>query len=275
MRPRRPILRYHGGKWILAKWIISYFPPHRIYVEPFGGGASVLMQKKRSYSEVYNDRDGEIVNVFQVLRDQEKAKRLIDLLYLTPFARDEFFLSYEPTEDPVEQARRTIFRSFAGFGSAAVTGHITGFRSNSNRSGTVPSIDWANYPLHLREIIDRLRGVTIENKEAIELIKQHDTDKTLFYLDPPYPISTRMKGAHYSKLYRYEMNDEDHRTLASVIKNIRGMAIISGYPCDLYDKELYSDWMRVEKNAFADGASKRTEVLWISKRAESNLNLLW
>jgi len=110
--PTRPVLRYHGGKWRLASWIISHFPPHRVYVEPFGGAASVLLRKPRSYAEVYNDMDGEIVNVFRVLRDPARARELERVLRLTPFAREEFELSYIRDEDPIEQARRTIVRAF-------------------------------------------------------------------------------------------------------------------------------------------------------------------
>src|ERR1019366_6851067 len=101
--PRRPIVRYHGGKWMLAPWIISHFPPHQIYVEPFGGGGSVLLRKSRCFAEIYNDLDGEIVNVFRVARDH--GPELLRRMELTPFSRVEFFDSYEPTEDPIEQAR--------------------------------------------------------------------------------------------------------------------------------------------------------------------------
>ena len=85
-----PEKRYHGGKWRLAPWIIEHFPPHRVYVEPFGGAASVLLRKPRSYAEVYNDRWSDVVNVFRVLRDPVRAAALKRLIALTPFARDEF-----------------------------------------------------------------------------------------------------------------------------------------------------------------------------------------
>src|SRR5574337_272680 len=92
--PKRPLLRYHGGKWKLAPWILRHLPPHRVYVEPFGGGASVLLQKPRSYAEVYNDLDGEVVNLFIMAR--ERGEELAQAIELTPFAREEFELSYRP-----------------------------------------------------------------------------------------------------------------------------------------------------------------------------------
>jgi len=252
----RPIVRYHGGKWLLAPWIISHFPRHRAYVEPFGGGASVLLRKPRSYAEVYNDLDGEIVNLFRVVRDH--GLELVEALELTPFARDEFVTSYEPCADPVEQARRTVTRSFMGFGSNAHN-RKTGFRANSNRSGTTPARDWRNYPDALVTSIDRLRGVVIENRDAIAVMAAHDGPETLHYVDPPYVASTRDAGSDY----RHEMTDDDHRRLAYFLRTVEGMVVVSGYPSDLYD-ELFADWRRVDRVALADGASKRTEVLWFS-----------
>lgn len=268
----RPALRYHGGKYLLAPWIISHFPRHRVYVEPYGGAMSVLLQKARSYAEVYNERDDEIVNVFRVLRDPEQSIWLRRALRLTPFSRTEFEESYLPHTEPVERARRTIVRSFMGFGSAAASANATGFRSNSHRSGTTPAHDWRNYAEALPALTRRLDGVVIENRDARQVMIQHDSAETLHYVDPPYPFSTRSQGNIYNrKGYRFEMTDDDHRDLAETLRAIEGMVVLSGYPCDLYDEELYPDWRRVARVAFADGARERTEVLWLSPSASARL----
>jgi DNA adenine methylase len=171
-KPTRPVLRYHGGKWMLADWIISHFPKHRIYVEPYGGAGSVLLQKSRCYAEVYNDLDAEIVNVFRVMRDSEQANLLRSQLELTPFSRIEYRLSFQVCDDPIEQARRSIMRSMMGFGSNALCREVkSGFRANSNRRGTTPARDWVNYPSLVDSFVERLRGVVIENKRAAEIIK--------------------------------------------------------------------------------------------------------
>jgi DNA adenine methylase len=258
---------------MLAPWIISHFPAHRTYVEPFGGAGSVLLQKPRSYSEVYNDLDGEIVNLFRVVRDNGAA--LVEKLKLTPFARQEFSISYESCENPLEQARRTVVRSFMGFGSASASGAKTGFRGNSSRSGTTPAHDWAHYPQVLREIIERLRGVVIENREAALIMEQHDSAETLHYVDPPYVISTRKIGNPYCKKgYRHEMTDEQHEQLAELLHGLQGMVIVSGYRCELYDR-LYSTWRIHERIAHADGARRRVEVVWISPNTPVVNHELW
>lgn len=259
--PTRPVLRYHGGKWMLAPWIISNFPKHRIYVEPFGGAASVLMQKPRCYAEAYNDLSGEVVNLFRVLRDNGAALR--DALRLTPFGRDEYRAAFERTEDPLESARRLVVRSFQGFGSNSIRREVrSGFRNNANRSGTTPAHDWVNFPDCMDAMIARLQGVIIENKNALDLMQQLDGPETLHYCDPPYPHGTRMESCA-TKGYDHEMMDDDHRAMAAVLNQLKGMVIVSGYACSLYDDELFAGWRRVERKALADGARERTEVLWM------------
>ncbi|MFL1849080.1 DNA adenine methylase, partial [Pseudomonas aeruginosa] len=236
---RRPILRYHGGKWKLAPWIIQHLAPHHTYVEPFGGAASVLLRKARSYAEIYNDLDGDVVNLFRVARDH--GEQLRQALALTPFAREEFEASYAETSDPLERARRMVIRSLQGFGTAAASGERTGFRSTSTRSGTGPALDWRNYPDTLTAITERLQGVVIENRDALALMEYHDRPNTLHYVDPPYVHSTRSTKVRHNatgKSYRYELDDNQHKELAAFLKRLRGMVVLSGYPCPLYD-ELY------------------------------------
>lgn len=261
LKPTRPALRWHGGKWLLAPWIIQHLPPHRVYVEPFGGAASVLIRKPRSYAEVYNDLDGEVVNLFRVVRDPATSAKLIAAVSLTPFARDEQVAAYEASHDPVERARRLIVRSFMGFGSNG-THRATGFRANSNRSGTTPSRDWANYPEGLRAVVERFGGVVIENRDAREVMAAHDCTEALHYVDPPYLAETRDRGSDYA----HEMSDAEHAELLDFLRGLKGKVVLSGYPNALYDKAL-TGWHRIERAALADGARARTEVLWLNADA--------
>lgn len=262
----RPVLRYHGGKWKLASWIIEHFPAHRVYVEPFGGGGSVLMRKPRSYAEVYNDKWPVVVDVFRCVRNPETAAELERRLRLTPFARDEFVCSYiVEGDDLVERARKAIVRSFMGFGSASTNGaHPTGFRGSSNRSGTTPAHDWQHWPAHIAAFTERMQGVVIENLDFAELLERHDSAETLIYADPPYTHDTR-NMARGNSAYAHDFNTEDHERLAAVLHGCAGMVIVSGYPNPLYDR-LFAGWEIRECHAFADGAKPRREVLWLNER---------
>lgn len=258
--PSRPVLRWFGGKWMLAPWIIGHFPEHRVYVEPFGGAGSVLLRKERAYAEVWNDLDGEVVNLFQVLRSDD-AERLVDLVRLTPFAQDEFHAAYALSDDPVERARRLIVRSFMGFGSNGCNRQSTGFRANSNRSGTTPAHDWAGYPDALKLVMERFAGVVISSADATAVIAKHDTPQTLHYIDPPYIHDTRSKPHAHG--YAHEMTDTDHAALLDKLQQVEGMVVLSGYPHPLYEAAL-KGWKRIERAALADGARPRTEVLWLN-----------
>ncbi len=274
-QPRRPAVRWHGGKWRLAPWIIEHFPPHLAYVEPFGGGASVLLRKPVSYSEVYNDLDDDVVGLFRVLQEPMQAARLRALLDLTPYARRELEMAYEPTVDPVERARRLVIRGAMGFGSNAHVsidrGHkTTGFRVTAHRArNTTPATDWANYPAALDAVVARFRGVVVEHRDAAEVMVQHDAPETLFYLDPPYQHELRSLGNRYDlqlRFYRHEMDTAAHAALLAFVLTLRGMVLISGYPSPLYNEGL-PGWRRVETAARIDGGGHRTEALWINPAA--------
>lgn len=273
---RRPVVRYHGGKFRLAQWVMEYFPPHRIYTEVFGGAAGVLIQKPRAYSEVYNDLDGDLVNLFQVLRDREMLERLIHQLVMTPYARAEFDLAWTPAIEPVERARRLIVRAMMGFGSAGATKGTTGFRIDTKREYETAQHTWAMYPDNLRAVGHRLAGVLIENRPAISVLQAHDTPETLHYVDPPYLHNTRVRirGKSSERGYRHEMDDADHIALIEEIKGLQGMVVLSGYPNALYD-ELLNGWETRTTEARASGnrgTVKRLECLWLNPACISALN---
>jgi DNA adenine methylase len=261
---RRPVMLYHGSKFRLAPWIISNLPDHKNYVEPFGGGGAVLLRKHPSYHEVYNDLNEEVVNVFRVLRNSEKSEQLKRKIELTPFSRTEFDQSYEPDGNDVERARRTIVRSFMGWGSKAI-GHRTGFRASCRESRSTEVDAWNNYPEKIMKFAERFKQVLIESKDALEVIKEQYGPDTLLYLDPPYVMETRNSRHQYQEEYTHD----DHRELHELLESIEGMAVISGYRCDLYD-DLYDDWERKDKKSRTQANGCSIESIWLNPAAQEN-----
>jgi len=270
---KSPALRYHGGKFRLAGWVLQHLPPHALYVEPFCGAAGVLLQKPRSFAEVYNDLDGDVVNFFRVLQDPALRARLIELCTLTPYARTEFELAWEPHTDPVERARRLAVRAHMGFGSAGATKGATGFRIDSRRKyGTAHHL-WTEYPDTLAAVGQRFAGVLIENRPAIEVMRQHDGIDTVHYVDPPYMHDTRVRGRGKLRYYRHEMSDEQHAELLDALLELEGMVLLSGYPSAFYDTRL-KGWARYETKSRISagrGTALRTECLWVNPAAQGEV----
>jgi DNA adenine methylase len=264
MQVTSPALRYHGGKFRLAPWLMQFFPPHRVYTEAFGGAAGVLLQKARSHGEVYNDLDGDVVNFFRVIRDPRTRAELERLVRETPFAREEFEQAWEPTDDSLERARRLCIRAQMGFGTAGATKGTTGLRTDLKRRFTTAQQDWASYPAAIRAAGARFAGVLIENRPAVDVLLQHDSPETLHYVDPPYVFETRVmrKGVGY----RHELSDEDHVELLATLCDLQGMVVLSGYASELYEATL-AGWRRFETSSrisAARGTVLRTEVVWLN-----------
>lgn len=262
-----PPVRYPGGKWRLASWIIKQFPPHIAYVEPFAGGANVLFSKQPSTIEIINDLNDEVINFFEVLRNQPEFLML--QLTLTPFSRKELEKAYEPTSDPVEKARRYYIRTRQGFGmGASSTFRDTGwrFQANNNR-GTSLIREWNNLD-SLWGAAMRLKQVQVEKDDALAVIQRFDRPTTLFYVDPPYLKSTRSGR----ELYSHEMSDDQHIALADVLHSVEGMVLLSGYASPMY-ADLYSAWRMISKTTKTNGNGAATECLWISPKADALHNL--
>lgn len=270
----RPALRYHGGKFRLAPWILQFFPPHRAYVEPYAGAASVLLLKARAPAECLNDRDDRIVAFFRVLRDPEKSAELQRRCRLTPYARAELEWAFAPGVDEIDVAHRLVVRSFMGHGSdSACRTTRTGFRSLLTQGRALPSVEWSTWPDSIEAFRDRLTGVLLESGDALPVIRRMDGAGTLIYCDPPYVHSTRSALASNSSTtngYRHEMTDADHEALAAVLHQAAGMVVISGYPSELYES-LYRGWERHQRSHVADRARMRTEVVWLNPACSETL----
>lgn len=264
-RPARPALRMFGGKWDLAPWVISHFPPHRHYVEPCFGGGSVLLQKPMVTVETANDLNGRVTNYFTQLRDNSAA--LIRALDLTPWSQDEYRLSKSIASDPVEDARRFHILCWMSINGGPVP---TGFRTvNSIDSrGSSPATDLLNHDLWT--VARRLKNIQITNVKAEVLLKRYrKAADVLIYLDPPYLPDERTQKKGYGK---YEVGTDFHIDTAEMLRALPGMVVISGKPCELY-AQLYEDhgWLRVDKEARANSGATKIESLWLSPNTQQAL----
>ena len=261
----KPPFTYFGGKLSLAERIIPLLPAHEHYVEPFFGSGAVLLAKPPARAETVNDLSGDLVNFWQVLRD--RPDDLERACALTPHARAEHQLAYEPAGDPLERARRTWVRLTQG--RAGQLYQRTGWRFRLKPDGS-PSM-----PAYLAAYVSRLHpaarcmsGVSIECRPALEVIAAYGQHKgCLIYADPPYLDSVRSHDKH-GNVYVHEMRTEtDHRELADALLEARAAVGLSGYHSPLYD-ELYAGWHQREISVFngnGTGDRSRTEVLWSNR----------
>jgi len=262
---KRIAFGWYGGKFSHLDWLLPLLPECHHYCEPFAGSAAVLLNRRPSPVETYNDIDGEVVNFFRVLRDQKN--KLIEAIGLTPFSREEFYVAVtEPAigQSDLERARRFFVRARQARTGLAQTASLGRWANckNTSRAGMSGVVSrWLGSVDALPEIAERLLRVQIENRPAIEVISLYDEADTLFYCDPPYPHESRGDA----KAYGFEMTDEDHVFLGSVLRAIRGKAAISGYRCDLMDT-LYSKWRRFDAPAKNCHSIKkmRQEALWMN-----------
>lgn len=261
-RPTRPALRYPGGKWRLAPWIISHFPAHHTYCEPYMGAASVFIQKAPAPFEILNDLDGRLVNFFHVLRTQPDA--LLHQIRLTPWSRMEFNYCKIPHREPLEDARRFFVTCWQTFGR-----RMEGWRFERDYTLTTrnPALDMIEVD-HLFAIANRFKNAQLECRPALTVIQEMDSPTTLQYLDPPYIQSTRVGRA-----YIHEMTNRQHAELAECLQALQGFAVLSGYPSRLY-RDLYehNGWTRFDTSARTNRGSVRLESIWISPRTVAALN---
>ena len=263
---------WYGGKFSHLDWLLPLLPECFHYCEPFAGSAAVLLNRKPSPVETYNDLDGEVVNFFRVLRTEKD--KLVEAIGLTPFSREEFALACEldPSQSPFEKARRFYVRARqvrTGLAQTASIGRWANCKQTSRAGMSGVISRWLGAVEDLPLIAERLLRVQIENRPAIDVIRLYDSPKTLFYCDPPYIHGTRGDESAYG----YEMTDDQHRELAQVLNAVKGMVAISNYPCEFMDS-LYPapTWKKILSGQKTIHSTKgtRVEAVWINYDLPSN-----
>lgn len=267
-----------GGKSYLASRIVSLFPKHLHYCEPFFGGGAVLLARDpdderlwidghKGVSEVVNDISARLTRFWRVLQSDIDFARFLRIVEAMPMSRTEWDAHHDADmldhDDEVvdavsffvdcRQSRSGMMKDFTS---------ITRSRTRRQMNGNVS--EWLGAVDGLPEVHARLRRVLIENMDAIKLIEREDTPNTLYYIDPPYLHETRST----KDLYDHEMSESDHVRLLDVLRRVEGKVMLSGYPSELY-RETLADWRSVAfnlPNNLAGGKSKarETEMLWMN-----------
>jgi len=270
---------YYGGKNNpkTLNWLLARLPMQNAYLEPFGGSAAILLNRPRAVIETFNDINQDVINFFRQLRDN--GPELIRRLQLTPYSREEYEKAqkvlYGPIEgrvsDLVEWARLYYVEARQSFTAKTKSGWSY---CRSIESRAAKSYSWAAGIEQLPDILERFRGVQIENDNALKIIRRYDTEDCIIYEDPPYLISTRTQPEGYN----YEVNTLFHRTLAKLNRELKAKVAVSGYESDLY-RELYEEkgWWRFDaadtslSSSNREGGATRSmhESLWCNYDAES------
>lgn len=274
-RRRRIVFGWYGGKYSHLDWLLPLLPKCHHYCEPFAGSAAVLLNRDPSPVETYNDIDGDVVNFFRVLRDRHEE--LIRAIALTPFSREEYHRAIYHKLDgisDVERARRFYIRARqtrTGLAQTASLGRWANCK-NTSRAGMSGVVSrWLGGVEALENIAQRLIRVQIENRPALDVIRLYDSPATLFYCDPPYLHATRGDA----KAYGFEMNENQHREFAEVVRKCRGKVAVSGYDHpmmeDLFPPSQWHKTQGLDKTIHSTKGT-RQEVLWTNYDPKNQKN---
>jgi DNA adenine methylase len=250
-------ITYYGGKQQLTEIIVRLIPPHRLYCEPFIGGAAIFFAKPASKVEIINDINSEIVNLYEVIqRDfpalqseihislhSRKLHRHAEVIYKNP---DMF--------DKIKRAWAVWTLANMSFGS--MLDGTFGYDLN----GTVSQRLANKRNAFTEQIAIRLQNVQIECCDALRIIRSRDTPDTFFYLDPPYPDTDQ---GHYDGY-----SSDDFHALLETISKIQGKFLLSSFRHKLlaeYKEQYHWSQFEILMNksitAQTGHTSKKIEVL--------------
>ena len=262
----KAVMKYPGSKWSIAEWIINFFPGHHSYLEPFFGSGAVLFNKPRSYIETVNDIDGQVINLFEWIR--KDPERLAHEIYWMPYARQVYEDAFAGMpDDSLGKAVNFYIRLNMGHGFRT-NGEKVGWKNDvQGRERAYASQDWRSLPEKIMQAAERLRGVQIENRPAVEVVQRFNYPNVLVYADPPYVLSTR-----HGKQYRHELDDRGQNELLDALEAHKGPVLLSGYDNALYNDRL-KGWHREETVCYLQACSRKREILWMNFEPAVQMNL--
>lgn len=247
------LVRWYGGKGNMVAKLLPLIPKSRVYVEPYGGAASILLNRPVAPVEVYNDLDGRLTNLMRVLQSRDQFRDLLHRLKHAPYSRAEFVraIDMQDADDPVDRAWAFFVQLNQGF--SGVTTNVT--KGNWSRTFADRACSaWRSRIAALRHQRERVMRVQIDQAPALDVIRYWDSADTTFYIDPPYVSEARVSGSRL--VYRHEADDNHHRELVEVISNCSGRVVLSGYDSPIYAPLDDLGWRR-ESFAVTCSASGR------------------
>lgn len=267
-KPNTGTFSYPGGKTTIAPWIVDHFANHDIYVEPFGGAASVFMYKERSGTEVYNDLNEHCVTFFQAIK--ERPNELREWIRTTPYSRklfnewSEAFKSGNVPSDSVEHAGRFWFIQTASFGGKLPEeGGSFSVAKQPCKDAQYTATKWKRKAEQVEYLAERFRHVQIELQDYRKVVDRYDSDEALFYFDPPYVDV----GDDY-----YHGEGFDHSEFGDVLECVSGKWVVSYDELPEWADKYHMvsrkrDWSMDEKRE--SGGSERLVMNYDPKRAPS------
>lgn len=262
-------MTYAGSKYDSLKFIMDKIPYRKVFVDVFGGGGTVTLNRKPSKLDVFNDRHSGITAFYKCIQNREKLDRLIEILEHLPHSREmhsTFMKEWGDEEDDVMRAAKFYYVVQVSFGGLCRTyGRAVDPKSASQVQKARSNIKHFDY------IHQRFKDVQIENLDWRMMFKDYDSADTVFYLDPPYV------GCN---IYDFRMSNAEHEEMCHRAFECEGFVALSGYENKIYDKfkwdEIYEFdlFNKVAAQAFQEtnnmvgkelthGRGNRKEVLWI------------
>ena len=243
--------QFYGSKWELDSWLIEQLKPEHgetTLVLTHGGAGSPLWGIKKPWPvEVLNDLDCDIMRFFRMCREQ--SYELAMQILFTPYHRGEWEAAAKTYRErktadlpDLERARQfaVVMRQSCCHSVGEVWSKVIGHSRRGMASG---NSRWMNVPEAVMGVAQRLASVQLECKPALELIDEYDKPTTMFYVDPPYPLSVAD-----SKPYKHQMTDDDHVALCRRLAKVKGSVALSSYKNNIYDREL-PGWKLVQTRA--------------------------